>query len=510
MLDTKEKILEFFNNLQYDPTKVSDLGLEVDNYSKPLPFKIYPNKKYIDFDTEIPSSVKELKLESYTEFQSISYMLWYIYGLSSFNWLTKNQEFSQVNSISFFRRSVASGGGLYPGELYIYIKGLENLKNGIYYMDVSGPRLVLIREGDFGNIISDSISEDKDNNIYIFITSFYWKNFLKYINFSYRLQGLDIGAIISQTYIISKMFGYKSKVNYLFNDNKINNLLGIDINEETSYAVISLRKNQFLHENINKESCGNIHSDLIEHSYNPPNHLYKNISYLNQLIAKDSINFKINKTTFEGSKIEVCEENLENKVYDVLLASRERVSPGEKFISTPLDLKVLQRVLNISLQEYLEVDIAINKYLISTSIDVYFYANKINGLEQGYYYYNQKEKNYELLKPGDYGYDFQNNLTRKNFNLLELPLIVHIAGDLNEFVNDMGYRGYRTLQMEVGRVMHQIQLNAAGEKLGSHPMLSFNAKKLEQIFDVKENLLIQIGIGNYDPLIRLHNDLTLI
>lgn len=48
---------------------------------------------------------------------------------------------------SFLRRSVPSGGGLFPLEIYLYLQRVEGIEDGIYHYDVMGHALEFIRGG---------------------------------------------------------------------------------------------------------------------------------------------------------------------------------------------------------------------------------------------------------------------------------------------------------------------------------------------------------------------------
>ncbi len=68
----------------------------------------------------------------------------------------------------------------------------------------------------------------------------FWKNFYKYNNFAYRLQGLDAGVLIGQLLEVAKRFGFASGVYFQFLDRAINHLLGLSEEEESVYALIPL------------------------------------------------------------------------------------------------------------------------------------------------------------------------------------------------------------------------------------------------------------------------------
>ena len=127
------------------------------------------------------------------------------------------------------RRFVPSGGALYPNELYVYVK-LDDIPNGIYHYDVAHHRLILLREGNFDDYLSRSLANSlpiSDCFCTVFVSTVFWKNFYKYNNFSYRLQGLDAGVLIGQSLEVANVMGFSTRVCYQFLDRSINHLLGL-------------------------------------------------------------------------------------------------------------------------------------------------------------------------------------------------------------------------------------------------------------------------------------------
>ena len=93
----------------------------------------------------------------------------------------------------FTRRTVASGGALYPNLLYLIEKN-EGKLNVYQY----NPALNLLH---FINCVDEDISTlFKENECYIFVTIYYWRNWLKYRYFGYRLMGVDTGYLMANIY----------------------------------------------------------------------------------------------------------------------------------------------------------------------------------------------------------------------------------------------------------------------------------------------------------------------
>ena len=124
--------------------------------------------------------------------------------------------------------------------MYIYLK-IDDYPDGIYHYDAAHHRLILLREGNFDSYLTEALGNRCNLQSCFgaaFVSTMFWKNYFKYNNFSYRLQGLDSGVLIGQLLECAKQFGYTNGVYFQFLDRAINHLLGLSEGEESVYAVL--------------------------------------------------------------------------------------------------------------------------------------------------------------------------------------------------------------------------------------------------------------------------------
>ena len=146
--------------------------------------KLYRGLTVIPLPLDVPLSLNQKKTFSKPSLKEIGHCLWYTFGL------TQVSQLLHFHSSPVYRRFVPSGGGLYPSELYIYLK-IEDIPKGIYHYDVAHHQLVLLRKGNFDSYLCQALGNRCDLSFSfatVFISTFFWKNFFKYHNFSYRLQ----------------------------------------------------------------------------------------------------------------------------------------------------------------------------------------------------------------------------------------------------------------------------------------------------------------------------------
>ena len=222
---------------------------EVNWNAAPRPFKLYRDCEQIPCSlTELARGEKERDGNALSPSQ-MGQMLADIYGLTRQNhhfpvlpFLHGNKAHALALHASLLR-PVPSGGALFPCELYVLVgpgSAQMHLPEGIYHYDAAHHALDILRKGDYSALLQDSLAHPANppSAYTLLLSSFFWKDVFKYEAFSYRLQGLDIGTVISQAEIVAHHMGFETKVHYQFLDHILNDLLGLDPMQESVYAVI--------------------------------------------------------------------------------------------------------------------------------------------------------------------------------------------------------------------------------------------------------------------------------
>ena len=511
-------------NLQYHPEKVTPKDWKVNRKERPEPFKIYQGLPFVRLHNYVPDAFELFANSEPDLFECLSALLWHSYGLTTMNWLTKASTPSDADakSLTFFRRNVASGGALYPAEIYLCLKGFRGLRAGVYHYDPKGHRLILLREGDLTHYVQDALGielEEDEGSFYLLLTVRFCKNFFKYFNFSYRLHGLDTGVLAGQLLTLLKVLGMHATVHYNFVDQDLRHLLNIDLHEETIYAVIQVNVRRPMRPRERKKEMAYSSADGLQPVDTP---VYEEnghgdysmiVNLNNQAECETDEAFKQYKDTQNlGSVINTqatVRLSVRKKPIDLLQASLDRISPGDRFKLSELRFDTLSNILIHNGLHGIKNDAIVNRNVTET-MNVFIYAHQVEGLARGYYYVDRECHSVHLIKKGDLAALFQQGLTRKNFNLHQVPLIIHLTSAFCDFVSSVGTRGYRMLQMEAGMLTQQKQLFASGFQLGAHPMLSYDSKFLERALGLDnwgQTILMQMAVGEYKPLLRLVNTL---
>jgi SagB-type dehydrogenase family enzyme len=138
-------------------------------------------------------------------------------------------------------RSVPSGGGLYPLEIFLHATHVEGLHAGIYHFNAVQHQLRLLREGDQSRKLCEALVQQNlgvDTSLMIFITAVFERSVFKYSDRGYRFVLLEAGHVAQNLNLVASGLGLGSVNIGGFFDRSIDALLGLDgLTHSTLYLV---------------------------------------------------------------------------------------------------------------------------------------------------------------------------------------------------------------------------------------------------------------------------------
>jgi SagB-type dehydrogenase family enzyme len=509
---------EFLHNLQFNIDRANQPNWEVDWDDAPLSYKLYRGLPVIPLSAEVPLSLVENQEPAKPDLDRIGHFLWYVFGVTQVSQSVYPDDSNEHDSypMQSGRRFAPSGGGLYPNELYMYLK-VNGLPDGVYHYQAAHHSMVLLREGDFDSYLSRALGSRCDVSSCfgaVFVSTRFWKNFFKYNNFSYRLQGLDAGVMMGQLLETAKRFGFASGVYFQFLDSAINHLLGLDDDEETVYSVIPLSVEATNWSTGGRELDGKLTAEELKLELAPiaAEHYersrtikdYQMLTALNKASMLESTLSWQNihsqpSIEYEGPQVEL--PHMEPLSYDLADASRNRFSPEMDFVMGKVSLQQLATLMQEATTSFTyrnDLDTAFIKN--ESRVSIYGCLYNVEGIPNGAYYYDHTEHSLREILQGDHRLHLQGALSLDNVNLLQVPLCLHVAGNKDFYRKELGYRGYRILQMEAGMLVQRLLLAASALGFSGHPLLGFAAKKSDEIYNMKlenKTSLIQVPIGPF-------------
>lgn len=355
----------------------------------------------------------------------------------------------------FRRRTVASGGALYPNCLYVVTE--REFCRHVYQYNPVYHTLHLLKK------------EKADNNkskVFFILTDYYWRNWLKYRFFGYRLMQVDTGYMLCN---LSVMLGRRNIAHEIHfsseEQNMFQYLLDIDLNYEAINAVIEIDEfDECLPVVLDEIDC-KIYNDW--DSDEIP--LYRIIE---QKVSDEKIDYKM---------------SLKKKIAVNIDYIRYRISPGGALMQSVgvVDKSELFKVL----EETAEVSELYEKKF--GDIVLYIYCNKVQGVEKGFYRMELSgDRKLKLYK--DVENNIQDILKKKNFNLYEVPAIIFTAGNLEEYGKKYGYTGFKILQTKIGFYSQLLTIVSAERKYYTHPILGYDAELIKKELGCQEDILNMI------------------
>ncbi|MEI2703228.1 MAG: SagB family peptide dehydrogenase [Baekduia sp.] len=144
------------------------------------------------------------------------------------------------------RRSVPSGGGLYPLEIFIAARNVDGLEQGLYHYDPHRAQLEDMRHEDVSRALRELLIElpqlpdmSATCGAIVFIAGAFWRTRFKYGLRGYRWALIEAGHVGQNMLLSSGAVGLNAFPFGGFWDGRVDQYLGLDgVNESIVYSVI--------------------------------------------------------------------------------------------------------------------------------------------------------------------------------------------------------------------------------------------------------------------------------
>ena len=248
----------FHENSKFDDISIRKQGYKIASFSNPYvterssqPFKCYSGCETIelsqynninksdDFSNLIANrrSIRAYDKNYKVSLNEINTLLFNSYGVT-FN--SKIVGYDIDGHIGL--RNIVSAGGLYPLEVYIVVFN-SHIKNGLYHYRPDTNILELIKEGAFVEELLKIVQAEpyvdmRSSCCAIITTGVIERLIIKYGDRGYRFLMQEVGSFNQMVSLLAESINLGSCILGAFNDDKINNFIGIDGVFETVNNVI--------------------------------------------------------------------------------------------------------------------------------------------------------------------------------------------------------------------------------------------------------------------------------
>ncbi|MFI6266587.1 SagB family peptide dehydrogenase [Micromonospora sp. NPDC051006] len=142
-------------------------------------------------------------------------------------------------------RGTASGGGMYPVELYLVTGGEGPVLPGVYHYHTGAHVLERLLLGDVSGTVraalaGDASASEPPADSYLLASIRFWKNSFKYNSFSYHVVTQDLGALLGSWDLLAPALGASARRVLRFDPALLDRLLDLDSDAESIFAVVPL------------------------------------------------------------------------------------------------------------------------------------------------------------------------------------------------------------------------------------------------------------------------------
>jgi SagB-type dehydrogenase family enzyme len=420
----------------------------------------------------------------------LSQLLLYTNGIlgrkMDLNWNSDN--FGRLHiSGAAHTRGPASGGGMYPFEIY-YVAGTGGtVTPGIYHYDTAHHSLARICTGDWTSVVRratlDSPIANEATDFFL-VTDTFWKSSFKYASFTYHLVAVDTGLCLSAAHLTGRALGVPLSTVLWFSDLALDGLLGLDPLYESVFAVIAVRDPGRcpLPAGVPAGATPGITLPFFQRSRRivrfPIVEQVHQASFIDREERPDSsvmAGADIGTGKVSGEPIAlpaVLSDQLDQPLDRVFRARRS--SFGSFNGSEGIGLAELGTVLSaaVSAHEFagdMKPDGHLTRF---TRISVM--AQHVRGLKLGVYDYEPGPHALIKRSPRPCGQELQSLYFLDNYNLEQAAVAFLILADLDRMFQAFGSRGLRIAAAEVGSVCQHIYLACAALGLGCGALFGFD------------------------------------
>jgi len=465
--------------IYHQKTKYYEAGMArfqepLDWSMRPSPFKEYHTEKKVDLTPYLPLKNNPFSgepIEAITEEPGVPFGLGVLSRLLYFtNGVTGILQYPSGETLAM--RAAPTAGGLCPVEIYIAVRNLSILPDGIYNFQVNDHSLVPAWAGNFWPEFQQYCLEHEaiaHANLLFLMTAVFQRSTWRYQERAYRRILLDTGHVLGNLVSYAPEEGFTPYPIGRFTDSALNRLLFLEESKEGVLSVVALPQTPML---------SHFSAQTAERS--------------TQIQVSEPKGSQMDPLLFQlhrGSSITRAPDKmkpLSKKSFNTLPHEREPF--GEKYtykaqislsgdpiewhggIGTTILLRrstraftggeISKKVLASLLEYAYKPPISLPRFHFSRSfLESYLVIQAVDGLEEGVYYYTPETKEIHFLYAGDFKNKTWHFCLGQDLARDAAALVIHTA-HLENAMAYYGNRAYRYLHIDAGHIGERMNLAA--------------------------------------------------
>lgn len=482
----------YHERTKYDPETIAQKARSLDWEKQPLPYKDY--KLGTTYDLKPYLNNAPTNEENWEKWHRLSRFLLLSYGVTA-----KLQTFSGDNILL---RASPSAGGLYPTEIYLIVRGLSFLPEGLYNYQCKTHSLIHFWEDSVWSSLKTACFWDatlENTEVAIALSAVFYRSAWRYEDRAYRRIFLDTGHLLGNLELAGSLTDYRPHLMGGFNDDKMNELLYLNPQEEGVITVASLADLLEVKQNLPPTKTA-LPSKANHHfsSQIPDGNLLSHLHELTKIETeppvpskkiqeaerKDKYNFpfclKVSTETspiFWGEQSEGLQETI----------IKRRSTRG--FNGEEISLDELKKLLSFTYQSqaYWRQGFDQNPDFFDLNLVSTFVAvSGVTDLEEGCYYYAPSSQELRQIR-------FKNFRNELHYLCLGQELgrdaaaVIFQTADLQQAIKLYGDRAYRYLHLDAGHLGQRLNLAAIYLKLGVSGIAGFFDNQVNEVLGIPED-----------------------
>ena len=484
----------------YQRNQMSHYSLDWTN--QPSTFKTYPNIELIPLPREVQHNDEKLSnllKYSYRKDDAVALEIADLSRILSLAYSITGR--ASYGDDYHYYRSVASAGALYPVEIYVTTHDVEGLQDGLYHFSIAGHGLVALRSEDMSGWVADYLQDipEKRPLLIFFFTTIFFRSAWKYRKRAYRYHLLDTGHLIENLAVVLKAQGLHFCLSYDFDDQAVNQMLGLDETREVCLAICQVPGPDMLKRGDGKKDIAEL-TDSIQRASIVSN---KEVEYpaIADIHMAGTIKVPAARAAapkldpvcaFSGVRLQIKDpaswpEKINYK--DTFLLRRSR----RNFIPTLLSRKYMTALLE-SITMTCRIISPENEY--QSSVRTGFITGNVEGFEPGFYLTDELESSFGMVDSGSFtGLMASICLDQKWLTNASVHFL--FITDLKKLEQYYGARSYRYAMLQSGRLGERLYLAATAMGLGCCGIGAFYDKEAARLLKLKagSKLLYLVAVG---------------
>lgn len=486
----------YHERTKYDPDTIATRARELDWSQQPVPYKTYQIGTTYAL---LPYLQQEPPGDDATWdcWRRLSLLLLCSYGVTA--------RMKTTVGDSVYLRAAPSAGGLYPAEIYLIVRGLAFMPQGIYNYQSQTHSLVHFWDDTVWPQLQAACFWHRiveQTQLVLAITGVFWRSAWRYEDRAYRRICLDTGHLLGNLELAGNLADYRPHLISGFNDRLADEMLFLDREREGTLALVPLGDRLQISQNLPPRQLTLLPSGIQNRYPDLPDgdlldylHCHTRIeteptteaterALQAEATERDKYNFPFCLKVPTASEPIDWGENLTELQKNLLRRRSTRAYSGEN-----VTFAELAALLDFTYQadNYLYQNIDTDPdfcdlRLVSTFVAV----SGVDDLEEGCYYYAPDAQELRQIRFKNFRADLHFLCLGQDLGRDAAAVIFHTA-DLGRAIAQYGDRAYRYLHLDAGHLGQRLNLAAIRLGLGVSGIAGF--------FDDRVNAVLGIPDG---------------